>query len=85
MTSYQEPEKTSSGYQTQIAMYLDIIGWSPRQFAEILGIGERSMWRWLSGQNPVPEKVMSWLKMLAEFHMLHNLPEDWKLNAENGN
>lgn len=65
------------GKLTQIAIYLEILGWSARQLADRLRVNERGVWRWMNGQNETPERILSWLKVLAEFHKAHPLPEGW--------
>jgi aminopeptidase-like protein len=62
---------------TQIAIYLDIIGWTGRQLADRLQIGNRGVFRWLNGQNDPPENLMAWLKKLADFHTANPRPDGW--------
>jgi len=62
---------------TQIAIYLNILGWSPRYLADTLEVNERGVWRWMNGQNDTPERVLSWLKVLADFRLAHPLPDGW--------
>ena len=47
---------------------LDAIGWGPTTLAERAGINERTVRRWLAGQNPVPGAVAAWLAALAAAH-----------------
>jgi len=74
-------EKTMNANRTKISIYLDILGWSPRQLSDILGINERGVWRWLNGQNETPDKILDWLKRLSSFHEQNSLPEGWAPNA----
>ncbi len=71
--------------RTQISIYLDVLGWSPRQLSDILGINERGVWRWLNGQNETPEKILAWLKKLSDFFKANPLPEGWAPNASMSN
>jgi len=76
-TSHPHYEESRDGDMTEIAIYIDDLGWSPRYLAERLGIGERGVWRWMNGQNDTPEHVLNWLKLLADFHAAHPLPHGW--------
>jgi len=71
------PEEFKNTSMTQIAIYLDALGWSPRYLADILEVNERGVWRWMNGQNDTPERILSWLKLLADFHKAHPLPDGW--------
>jgi transcriptional regulator with XRE-family HTH domain len=41
--------------------------WGPRELAEMLAINERTIRRWLSGQNDPPPALLEWLELLAAF------------------
>ncbi len=62
---------------TTIALYLDILGWSPRYLADRLEVNERGVYRWINGQNETPERILSWLQTLADFQKAHPLPDGW--------
>jgi hypothetical protein len=53
---------------------LDLLNWSGRGLAAILGVDERQVRRWASGQYAIPEPVADWLETLARFHESHPAP-----------
>ena len=68
--------------RTPIALYLEILHWSPNDLAEILRINKRTVFRWMNGQNETPKNLLVWLRKLVEFHIALGLPQDW-LSSEN--
>jgi hypothetical protein len=54
------------------------IGWRVSDIAWMLGIDTRVSARWASGVREVPRYVGAWLRILAEFHTAHQLPEKWR-------
>ena len=69
--------ENKGGNLTQIAIYLDVLGWSPRHLSDYLDINERGVWRWMNGQNETPENVLEWLRLLVEFHQQNAYPQGW--------
>ena len=47
---------------------LDALSWSGRGLAALLGIDERQVRRWASGEYEVPDNIAAWLERLARFH-----------------
>jgi hypothetical protein len=64
-----------------LASLLDEIGWSHRGLADILDVKMTSVLRWLNGDYTVPPELLTWLRLLAEFHRRHPLPEGWRAGA----
>jgi len=42
-----------------------LLGWSMQEIASRLGMNERQVRRWASGQYPVPDKVADWLERVV--------------------
>jgi hypothetical protein len=73
-----ENTKDQNGVEmTHIAHYLDILHWSAGDLADALNVNRRTVFRWLNGQNDIPESVMDWLRTLAAFHVKNQYPENW--------
>jgi DNA-binding transcriptional regulator YiaG len=53
---------------------LSPLAWSQRDLARVLGLDDRLMRRWASGQNEIPGNIAHWLMTLATFHAGHPPP-----------
>lgn len=49
----------------RLRSHLDTLGWSQSTLARRLNQDEARIRRWLRGESPVPEKVVTWLDGLA--------------------
>jgi DNA-binding transcriptional regulator YiaG len=52
---------------TRFTTALSTIGWGSSVLAHRLGVNERTVRRWASGQNPPPTAVLAWLERVAAF------------------
>lgn len=55
---------------------LAALHWTQRGLASILGVDERRVRRWATGEYPVPVDVAAWLETLAQFHERNPAPAD---------
>ena len=53
---------------------LELLAWSQRGLARLLGLDDRTVRRWASGQNEIPDNIATWLATLAAFHAEHPVP-----------
>lgn len=60
---------------------LNVLGWSARYLAGLLGCTRVLVGQWLSGRTAVPPAVAAWLRMLVQAHKLHPPPSDWRRRA----
>ncbi len=60
---------------------LDVLGWSQRGLADMLGVHETRARRWARGVMPVPDEVAGWLETLAAVHAAHPAPIGWRSEA----
>ena len=44
---------------------LALLHWTQRGLAEMLGLDERQVRRWATGQYPIPEAAAAWLDRMA--------------------
>lgn len=51
------------------------IHWGPVDLARKLNINERTVRRWLAGQNEPPPNILAWLEAVAAFHLANPPPE----------
>lgn len=58
----------------RLSAALHTLHWGPTALAEELDVNERTVRRWLSGQNEAPAAVVRWLERLAAFHEAHPPP-----------
>lgn len=49
----------------RLSAAMDTIGWGPQTLAERWNVNERTVRRWLAGQNDPPEPLLSWLERAA--------------------
>jgi hypothetical protein len=59
---------------SEFRICLELLAWSQRGLARMLGLDDRLVGRWASGANEVPEDVAGWLATLAAFHAEHPRP-----------
>jgi hypothetical protein len=59
----------------ELSASLDAINWRPATLAEVLGVNERSVRRWLAGDAAVSDPVAAWLRDLASAHRRHPPPQ----------
>ena len=57
----------------QLRAALVTVRWSQRTLAAAVGVDERQVRRWASGQYPMPQPLADWLTDLVVFHE-DNLP-----------
>ncbi len=60
---------------TRLRHALDILHWSSVALAGELGVNERTVRRWMNGQNAAPVGLVGWLEDLAGYHAAHRWPE----------
>jgi ribosome-binding protein aMBF1 (putative translation factor) len=60
---------------------LTIIGWSQRGLADHLACDNRMARRWASGELQVPPEIARWLTALANFHLRHQAPDNWRTRS----
>ena len=58
----------------EFRLCLDLLAWSQRGLARLLGLDDRGVRRWASGQNEIPDNIAHWLATLATFHAKHPRP-----------
>jgi transcriptional regulator with XRE-family HTH domain len=58
----------------EFRLCLDLLSWSQRDLARMLGLDDRSVRRWSSGQNEIPGDIADWLATLTAFHATHPAP-----------
>ena len=58
----------------EFRLCLDLLSWSQRDLARMLGLDDRSVRRWSSGQNEIPGDIADWLATLTAFHVKHPAP-----------
>lgn len=46
---------------------LNRLHWSVQSLATMLDVNERTVRRWVTGQNPAAENVLAWLERLAAY------------------
>ncbi len=66
---------------TRLRECLNLMGWSQRGLADLLGLHETRVRRWARGLIDVPPEVASWLETLAAVHEAHPVPAGWKREA----
>jgi len=59
---------------TRLSNALAVLRWGPTDLADEINVNERTVRRWLVGQNETPEWVLEWLETLAAFHEAHPAP-----------
>ena len=59
----------------RLSAALVAIGWGPTELGRQAGINERTVRRWLAGQNEPPGAILAWLETLAEFHAANPAPQ----------
>lgn len=62
------------GDRLSTALYA--LHWGPINLARILEVNERTIRRWLSGQNEPSERIVAWVELLVEFFEDHPPPSD---------
>jgi transcriptional regulator with XRE-family HTH domain len=50
----------------RLSAILTTLGWSSAELGRRLNIGERSVRRWLSGQQEIPDRVGDWLEAVVQ-------------------
>ena len=58
----------------EFRLCLDLLAWSQRGLARLLGLDDRGVRRWASGQNEIPHDIATWLATLAACHARHPAP-----------
>ena len=61
--------------KTRLSIAMLHIGWGATGLAEQVGVNERTVRRWISGDNPPPEPILEWLEGLAAFHQADPPPQ----------
>lgn len=51
-----------------LRLCLQALHWTQRSLALVLGVSDRQVRRWSSGECPAPEDVAEWLQRLATVH-----------------
>jgi transcriptional regulator with XRE-family HTH domain len=67
---------------TRLRECLAVLHWTQRGLADVLGLHETRVRRWARGVLPTPDNVAEWLERLVAAHAVHQLPEGWKIGAE---
>jgi hypothetical protein len=60
--------------QSEFRICLEHLAWSQRGLARLLGLDNRLVRRWASGQSEIPDNIAHWLATLAAFHAKHPCP-----------
>ncbi len=60
---------------TRLDKCLTVLRWSNTTAACTLNVSPRTIRAWLSGRDPVPEKIAVWLEKMARFHEDNPVPE----------
>jgi DNA-binding transcriptional regulator YiaG len=58
----------------EFRLCLEVLAWSQRGLARLLGLDDRTVRRWSSGRNEIPGDIADWLAILAAFHAKHPSP-----------
>ena len=53
---------------------LDALHWGGVALAAQTGVNDRTARRWISGQNPPPVAILTWVERLAAFHRENPAP-----------
>ena len=61
---------------------IDAVGWTTGMLARRLGVSERSVYRWRTGQKDADPRVVEWLEVWRVFAESHELPEGWDKREE---
>jgi len=61
------------------AVALELVGWSKRQLATMLGCDHNLPARWAAGTAPIPPEIARWLDRLAQAHIANPVPTDWRV------
>lgn len=61
---------------TRLSAALTAIRWGPRALAEATGYSERTIYRWLCGQNEAPEELVRWAEITAETLEMYPPPQN---------
>ena len=59
---------------SEFRVCLELLDWSQRGLAKLLGRDDRTVRRWATGDNEVPDDVAEWLAVLAACHAQHPPP-----------
>lgn len=62
---------------------LALLHWSQRQLAVILGAHPTTVFRWATGELPIPPVIANWLEILAATHARNPPPPNWRPPAQN--
>ena len=60
---------------TRLNKCLTILRWSNITTASAFDVSPRTVRAWLSGRDPVPEKIAAWLEKMAAFFEDNPVPE----------
>lgn len=64
----------------RLSSALHVLRWTPTVLAREIHVNDRTVRRWLAGQNPPPLRILDWLEDLALHHQANpaprKLPED---------
>lgn len=62
------------GDRLSTALYA--LHWGPIDLARVLDVNERTIRRWLAGQNDPPEQIVAWLEMIVAWLVDNPPPSD---------
>lgn len=62
---------------TALREALEVLRWTQRGLADVLGTHQTTVRRWATGQQEIPASVADWLDNLANFHRESPLPVGW--------
>lgn len=58
------------------------IGWSYREIARRLAVGDATVRQWGNGKRTPPENVLFWLRRIAGSIHVMGLPEGWRMSSD---
>jgi hypothetical protein len=63
---------------TRLRECLEILHWTQRGAADVIGCADRMVRLWAAGGEPVPPEIATWLEALAAAHQANPVPTSWR-------
>jgi hypothetical protein len=64
---------------TEFTAALDVLGWSKRELVRHIRCDTNLPLAWERGEVEIPPRIEAWLTKLAQFHLKHPPPTDWRV------